>query len=181
MGKTGLARLLLGSVESRVRADRSASFGALSAFKKGKVESLIDRLVEDGFLFRDLDHEYKLIRLTERGAAASLDDLHAYDEEMADPRAAIGNLEAVEDAQLSPDDRDLLRRLHDWRRDRASRDAVPPYVVAHNSSLLDVARYRPRSHEELIRIKGYGQARAEKYGDEILEIIGDNAVVNDSA
>ena len=40
MGKTGLARLLLGSVESRVRGDRSPAFGALKDFKKGKVERL---------------------------------------------------------------------------------------------------------------------------------------------
>jgi ATP-dependent DNA helicase RecQ len=181
MGKTGLVRLLLGSVESRVRADRSASFGALSAFKKGKIESLIDRLVDDGFLFRDLEHEYKLIGLTERGAAAGPGDLAEYDEEASGLRAVVGNLEAVDEAQLSPDDRDLLQRLHEWRRDRASRDAVPPYVVAHNSSLIDVAQYRPRTHDELTKIKGYGQARAEKYGEEIIAIIEEAAAATDPA
>ena len=41
---------------------------------------LIDRLVEDGYLLRDLDHEFKLIRLTRLGAEASPDDFAAYDE-----------------------------------------------------------------------------------------------------
>jgi ATP-dependent DNA helicase RecQ len=172
MGKTGLARLLLGSVESRVRPDRSQSFGVLSAFKKGKVEALIDRLVEDGFLFRDLEHEYKLIHLTERGASATLDDLTAYDEEIARPRSTSMASTAHSDIDPSPEDEALLVRLQDWRRDRASRDAVPPYVVAHNATLAEIALSRPQSLEALTQIKGFGPTRTEKYGLEILAVLG---------
>jgi ATP-dependent DNA helicase RecQ len=168
MGKPGLTKLLIGSVESRVRSDRSPAFGALSEFKKGKVEKLIDRLVEDGFLFRDLEHDYKLISLTERGATATLDDLTAYDEELARPRSTSQASAADSDINLSPDDESLLIRLQDWRRDRASRDAVPPYVVATNAMLSEIALYRPDSVEALSRIKGYGPTRIAKYGEEIL-------------
>jgi ATP-dependent DNA helicase RecQ len=161
MGKTGLARLLLGSVESRVRPDRSASFGALSAFKKGMVEGLIDRLVDDGFLFRDLDHEYKLIRLTERGAAATLDDLGAYAEEQS----------ASDAADLSSDDQVVFMRLRDWRLDRASRDGVAPFVIAHNTSLVEIAQRRPKTLEDLASIKGFGANRTEKYGPEIMTVL----------
>ncbi|HEX2280162.1 MAG TPA: RecQ family ATP-dependent DNA helicase, partial [Thermomicrobiales bacterium] len=70
VGKTGLIRLLEGSIQSRIQGDRSPYFGALSDLPKAKIDGLIDRLVDDGFLLRDLDHEFKLIRLTNRGAAA---------------------------------------------------------------------------------------------------------------
>ncbi|MGH2617364.1 MAG: RecQ family ATP-dependent DNA helicase, partial [Thermomicrobiales bacterium] len=170
MGKTGLAKLLLGSVESRVRDDRSASFGALSSFKKGKVEGLIDRLVEDGLLFRDLDHEYKLIRLTDRGAAAGSDDLAAYDEQPAPSDAA----------DLSPEDQVIFVRLRDWRLERASRDAVAPFVIAHNTWLVELAQRHPRTLEELAAVKGFGQSRTEKYGDEILAVIAEATTSSDS-
>ncbi len=70
MGKTGLTRLLSGSVESSVRDDRSAQFGALEDVSTNKIGSLLDQLCEDGFLFRDLNHEYKVISITGKGATA---------------------------------------------------------------------------------------------------------------
>ena len=77
LGKTGLSRLVSGSHESRIRADRSRQFGALAHLKKGQIETLIDRLVASGHLDRDLNHEFKIIRLTERGARASESELAA--------------------------------------------------------------------------------------------------------
>jgi ATP-dependent DNA helicase RecQ len=61
---------------------------------------------------------------------------------------------------------------------RAGRDSVPAYVVAPNSSLADIARRRPPSVEELVEIKGFGETRAEKYGDEILAILREQITAN---
>ena len=65
----------------------------------------------------------------------------------------------------------VLRRLQDWRRERADRDAVPAYVVAPNATLTEIARRRPADPGELVEIKGFGPTRVEKYGDEILAIL----------
>ena len=77
MGKTGLTRLLVGSVESSVRDDRSASFGALHDLSTGKIGQLIDQMVDEGFLFRDLNHDFKIITTTPKGASATHDALIA--------------------------------------------------------------------------------------------------------
>jgi ATP-dependent DNA helicase RecQ len=170
MGKTGLIKLLAGSIESRVREDRSAAFGTLSGLTRGKIDGLLDQLVEDGFLHRDLDHEYKLITVTARGARATAEDLAAY----ASPtrRPARGAAAAdLSDEQLGPDDLDLLQRLTDWRRERASRDAVPPYVIAHNSMLQAMVLERPATPSALAAIAAFGPNRAAKYGDEVLAVI----------
>ena len=175
MGRTGLTKLLVGSVESRVRADRSRSFGALAALSRGKVDSLIDRLVEDGFLFRDLDHEFKLITLTERGAAATLDDLAAYEPRRVPRRAehAPAAAPAADNVALDGEDEALYERLRAWRHTRAVEDAVPPYVVAHDAMLRDVARFRPATPDALGQVKGFGPARVEKYGADVLGIIAE--------
>jgi ATP-dependent DNA helicase RecQ len=67
MGKTGLTRLLSGSVESSVRDDRSAQYGALDDVSPTKIGNLLDQLIDDGFLDRDMSHDYKLISLTRKG------------------------------------------------------------------------------------------------------------------
>ena len=171
VGKTGLIRLLEGSIQSRIQGDRSPYFGALGDLQKSKIDGLIDRLVEDGYLHRDLDHEFKLIRLTRRGAEANPDDLIAYDEVIERPGTSPPVPEQGDDQNLSPEDDAVLRRLQDWRRDRAGRDAVPAYVVAPNATLIEIAQRRPATLDELVEIKGLGPARVEKYGDEILAIL----------
>jgi ATP-dependent DNA helicase RecQ len=174
LGKTGLVRLLEGSVQSRVQADRSPAFGALADLQKARIEALIDRLVEDGFLLRDLAHEYKLIRLTERGRSATLEDLAAYEGASSDHAPATGD-----ELDLAPDDGALFARLQEWRRERAARDTVPAYVVAHNAALVEIAVRRPRSLPALADIKGYGPSRAEKYGAEILALVRDAGAPHD--
>jgi ATP-dependent DNA helicase RecQ len=171
VGKTGLIRLLEGSIQSRIQGDRSPFFGALSDLQKSKIDGLIDRLVEDGFLLRDLDHEFKLIRLTKQGAAAEAVDLIAYDEVIEQPGQSRVTREPVSDEGFSPEDDAVVRRLHDWRRERAVRDAVPAYVVAPNATLLEIAQRRPGTPDELAEIKGFGPTRVEKYGAEIFAVL----------
>nr|MBA2621022.1 HRDC domain-containing protein [Acidobacteriota bacterium] len=52
-----------------------------------------------------------------------------------------------------------------------ARDGLPPYMIAHNDSLMTMAKIKPQSPEELVQIKGFGEKRAQKYGYELLEII----------
>ena len=168
-GKSGLIRLLEGSIQSRIQDDRSAYFGALQDLQKSKIDALIDRLVEDGLLIRDLNHEFKLLSLSRRGASVSVGDLDAYAQTSPVSMSPDGEYDLAED-ELT-----LLARLQEWRRDRAARDGVPPYVVAHNATLAEMARHCPLTLEEVAAIKGYGQIRADKYGSEILQVIGEVA------
>ncbi|MCA9864507.1 MAG: hypothetical protein KC432_15845, partial [Thermomicrobiales bacterium] len=68
LGKTGLTRLLEGSVQSRIQADRSPFFGALADLQKSKIDGAIDDLVANGALVYDRTREFPVLRLTEQGA-----------------------------------------------------------------------------------------------------------------
>ena len=68
LGKTGLTRLLEGSVQSRIQADRSPFFGALADLQKSKIDGAIDDLVSSGVLAYDRSREFPVLRITERGA-----------------------------------------------------------------------------------------------------------------
>ena len=143
----------------------------LGDLPKARIDGLIDRLVEDGYLLRDLNHEFKLIRLTRQGVEASSDDFTAYDEVPERRGPTSPALEQGGDQELSPEADALLRRLQDWRRERALRDAVPAYVVAPNATLIEIAQRQPGSPDELVEIKGFGPTRVEKYGDEIFAVL----------
>lgn len=160
VGRTGLVKLLMGSAESRIRADRSPAFGVLASTKKSQVEKLVDRLIELGYLFRDMSHEYLLISLTDKGRTASREDLGTHF------MAVRPMAEPSEEGDAA-----LLARLTEWRAQRASEDGVPPYVVAHNTMLATITAHQPRTLAELESLPGFGPARCQKYGREILAIV----------
>ena len=66
----------------------------------------------------------------------------------------------------------LFDALRAWRRDRAAADGVPAYVVAHDTLLSEIADLRPRTMPALRRVRGMGPAKLDRYGPEILAIVG---------
>ena len=74
-------------------------------------------------------------------------------------------------ATAAPADETLIEALRVWRRARAAADAVPAYVVAHDTTLAEIAEVRPRTLPALRRVRGMGPAKLDRYGAEILAVI----------
>ena len=66
----------------------------------------------------------------------------------------------------------LLLALKSWRREQAREQGVPPYVVFHDRTLIELAAARPGSLAELSGISGVGSAKLERYGTALLEVLG---------
>jgi DNA helicase-2/ATP-dependent DNA helicase PcrA len=62
-------------------------------------------------------------------------------------------------------------RLRTWRLERARADAVPPFVVFHDSVLQAIADALPSSLEELSQISGVGPTKLERYGQAVLAVL----------
>ena len=67
----------------------------------------------------------------------------------------------------------VVERLRSWRRERSREDGVPAYVVLHDATLRDLAATQPSSLHELAAVKGFGPAKIERYGDDILSVVSD--------
>ncbi|HEX5506538.1 MAG TPA: HRDC domain-containing protein, partial [Thermomicrobiales bacterium] len=68
----------------------------------------------------------------------------------------------------------LLDRLKAWRTEQARERGVPAYVVAQDRMLQDLVLRRPATTEELLTVKGFGAARVDTYGDDLLALLADN-------
>jgi ATP-dependent DNA helicase RecQ len=77
VGKTGLVRLLEGSIQSRIQGDRSPYFGALGDLQKSKIEAMIDMLVDGGDLVYDRSRDFPVLRLTTEGQRRAAQDASA--------------------------------------------------------------------------------------------------------
>ena len=71
----------------------------------------------------------------------------------------------------SDSDDPVFEALRAWRTAQARKEAMPPYVIAHDATLLAIAEARPRTMAGLRRVKGMGPAKLEKYGDDLLAVI----------
>ena len=65
---------------------------------------------------------------------------------------------------------ELKEKLQEWRTGRFIADNVPAFIIMHQSTLMDIASFIPKTKEELLSIKGFSKAKYEKYGEEILAI-----------
>ena len=85
-------------------------------------------------------------------------------------RRSSGAMAAL-DGEPSVDD-DLLKALKAWRLEQARQQGVPPYVVFHDRTLLELAARRPQELGELAGIGGIGTAKLERYGEGLLAVLG---------
>ncbi|MBB3043315.1 MULTISPECIES: ATP-dependent helicase [Nocardioides] len=69
-------------------------------------------------------------------------------------------------------DEELFERLREWRKARAGEEGKPAFVVFTDATLQLIAEHKPRTPEALLRINGIGRSKVEKYGDDVLDLVG---------
>jgi superfamily II DNA helicase RecQ len=86
--------------------------------------------------------------------------------------AARGGKDRVDYKELlAPADFALFAKLRDWRKAVAEKEGVPVYAVLTNEQLAAVATKRPASAAALREVEGIGEAKAGKYGSEVLGLM----------
>ena len=73
-------------------------------------------------------------------------------------------------ADVDPELREYLR---EWRRNMAKQQGVPAYLVMHDTSLEELCRRRPASIPELLHVPGFGERKAELYGQDIFQALAE--------
>lgn len=65
----------------------------------------------------------------------------------------------------------LFEALKRWRDREFESTGFPIYMIANADTLKALSTYLPLHKNDLAKIRGFGKAKLEKYGDEIIEII----------
>jgi superfamily II DNA helicase RecQ len=78
---------------------------------------------------------------------------------------------AISEADLNEVERSIYAALRLWRKDRAAEINLPEFMVCHNATLMNVAKEKPQDLLSLSKIKGFGDQKIAKYGDDIVAIL----------
>jgi DNA helicase-2/ATP-dependent DNA helicase PcrA len=72
-----------------------------------------------------------------------------------------------------PSDRDdaLFEALREWRAGRAKELGQPAYCVFTDATLVAIAEQKPGTVAALVAIPGIGQAKLDKFGDDVLGLV----------
>lgn len=179
-GLTAASKLLKGSKDPRIERaglENTRTFGALSEHSEAWITKLLRRCVTAGWADFAGD-PHPVVYLTDDGKEvmagrrpARLVLPRAVESKQPTARARPTTRAAVDAPDLDDDALEVFEALRKYRRERAKEDGVPPYVVASDRTLRDVAMLRPRTLDELGLAHGIGPAKLEKYGDGLLACV----------
>lgn len=180
-GLQAVAEMLHGNVSARTERfgfTRLSTFGLFRERSQEWILALLRGLLAAGWI--DLTTtEHPVPYLTRAGAAVMKGEAAARIVLPPEPRAPASKRmgdgrpggERPEIPDLGGDDRALFERLRARRAEIAKQRATPAYVVAHDRTLADMAKKRPRTREAMLSVHGMGPARVEQYGERFLEVI----------
>ncbi len=151
-----------------------STFGIGADLSLAEWRSLFDQLLFDGLLVEDPNDGRPLIGLGDpesvravyRGETKVEVRVHDRAKTRQEKRARSSPILAEpEDVQV------LFNALRDWRREEAAKQAVPPYVIFHDKTLLEIARSRPATPAALGQAGGMGSGKLDRYGAAVLNVI----------
>jgi superfamily II DNA helicase RecQ len=118
---------------------------------------------------------------TIRALFAALRVLDAYRDKPSRPsRKSDQSLSTIEheEFELTPQQEDIYLQLKLWRSKKAQEEGIPSYVIAHNSVMKRMVVLPVTCTADLLTIKGFGEKRTRKYGEEILAVF-DHTIAQD--
>ena len=66
---------------------------------------------------------------------------------------------------------EVYNGLKEYRLKTSRSEGIKPYMIFNNEEIETLIKANPKSKNELLKVKGFGEKKVEKYGEEILKII----------
>ena len=180
-GVVHLIDVLLGKPTPKVRQfshENLSTFGIGKGLAQAQWSSVFRQLVAGGYLESDVEAfgGLKLTAAAKPVLKGSSEVWLRRDVEVSarkSSKAERGSRAKVGYAEVSDDP--LWLALKAKRMELAKEQGVPPYVIFHDSTLLEIHQQKPASLSAMSLITGVGQAKLERYGDEFLQVLEDNS------
>jgi len=179
-GTGHLIDILLGKNTAQIERfqhQNVTTFGIGKSLNQSQWSSVFRQLSAAGFLEADIQ-AYGGLKLTEAARPVLKGEQEVWQRRDAEPaKRTMSKTERsarAREAFAGANEDPLWQALKAKRMELAKEQGVPPYVIFHDSTLLEILNQRPGNLAELGRITGVGQAKLAKYGDDFLQVLEDN-------
>lgn len=137
--------------------DKLTTYGIMKEYSSKFIRDLIKTLLDLGYVNLK-DGTYSMLKLNPKSIRI-----------LKSQEKVICKLS--EDIEEKIENKDLFNKLKLWRKEKANILGIKPYIIFSDSTLIELANKVPKDKEQLLRIRGMGEKKFEKYGDEVLNII----------
>ncbi|MCB2300524.1 DNA helicase RecQ [Clostridium tagluense] len=159
-GTTLIAEVLRGSKNKKVLDlgfEKLSTYGIIKQYTVKEIRDLINVLTAEDYLSL-ADGQFPVVRLKEKAVAVLKNQEKVYQKVEKKKAKAVGGNGLFE----------ILRSL---RKEISEREKVPPYIVFADSALREMSEYFPVNRSEMLSIKGVGESKLNKYGEEFIQVI----------
>ncbi|QZY55666.1 DNA helicase RecQ [Crassaminicella profunda] len=159
-GTSLVAQVLKGSKNKKVLSfgfDRLSTYGIMKEYTEKEIKDMTNILIAERYLYLT-EGQYPMVRLAKK----SIDVLK--NRERVLQKIPKIKEKAVTDSSLFG----VLRKI---RKEISTREKVPPYIVFADSTLRQMSEAYPIDKEAMLNIKGVGEEKFKRYGDEFLNTI----------
>ncbi|WP_267201448.1 DNA helicase RecQ [Limosilactobacillus kribbianus] len=175
-GKSLVVKVATGSHDQRIKqlgADELEYFDGLEKYSQAAAGSLLDYLVATGFLEMD-GGQYPIVKVSQKGRQVLAG--MAQVSRRVEPRSQKKATQIEE----TPEEAELFQALRLKRRELASEQKVPPFVVFSDRALHEMARLKPQTADDFLAVNGVGQVKLKRYGDVMMKVIKEQYKENTS-
>ncbi len=177
-GVNYLIDVLVGKDDTRIRQyrhDKQSTFGIGHDLSTTQWRSLFRQLIVQGYM--DIDFErFGALRLTQASRPVLRGEIRL--RLRKDPRRAEKKRVREHSSFSEPLDRKLWEVLRAHRRKLADQQGVPPYVIFHDTTLVEMVDYKPQTRDDMHTLSGVGERKLEKYADAFIGVIKDFMLEN---
>ena len=172
-GKIMIVDILRGSRNEKIRRfelESLSTWGIMKDTSANRIRAIIDHLIDEGILLLE-EGEYPIVtggRVSELLREERRLFMKLPKEQMESKSIAVKPAAQFVD---QPTDEILFGSLKKLRKEIASREAVPAYIVFPDTTLRDMCRKKPVTLVQFSGVTGVGQAKLEKYGEIFTEFI----------
>ncbi len=171
-----LIDVLTGKVTPQVERfnhDKVSTFGIGKTLNQTQWSGVYRQLIAAGLLEADMA-AYGGLKLTEAARPVLKGEQEVWLRRDAEPEKRMSKAERsarAKEAFEGANDDPLWQALKAKRLELAREQGVPPYVIFHDSTLLEIHNRKPQTLDEMGQISGIGQAKLQKYGDAFLQVL----------
>ena len=175
-GITHIINVLLGKEDEKVKRfnhNKLSTFGIGKEYDKSQWKSVFRQIIASGVANVDME-SYGSVKLTANSNKILRGEEKIYlRSDVMDRKSTktkkvdTGKRSVLKNAE----DETLFQKLRAYRLSLAKEQGIPPFVIFHDSTLIEMVNKKPGNLVEFSGISGVGKSKLDRYGSSFLEII----------
>jgi len=171
-----LTDVLTGKIDDRINAnghDAISTYGIGKDLNIKEWKNIYRQLIGTGYIEINAD-EYGAIQLTEKSRPLLRGEISLQlRKQKKTSKTKTGSQKST---GLREMDEELFEALRQCRYNLSKSEGVPPYVIFHDKTLIEMTRQRPQELKDMSLIPGIGDKKLDKFGQAFLDIINQHEI-----